>query len=261
MGRPSVKRIAAISTIAIAVAWLVGLVVTLREAGDTLSAFTGDFGVGQAGDGIDALPRGTGAIDSPVTEAAERDDLPSFTPPEDQSDSSRRASIWRCDFGPSSSCQRFRGEPVDAAWAAATEGKIRATLLATRPLLNETFEVICRTTICAINFSFRELPDVHYLHGQIVKLQPELGWGQTVAGWVTDDGENVSYFQIRSWLHDRGHEVRVALIEAGLIQDGSGFIVESRDSPEIWWWTIHMYRCPTHLLDACGTSSTAQTVP
>src|SRR5690606_40349097 len=106
------------------------------------------------------------------------------------------------------------------------------------------------------------ISDIHYLHGRIYNpLRAPPGWGETVAGWITDDRERVSIVDINSWFHDRGHEVRVALIEAGHIQDGSGFIVERRKSREIWWWTIHMYRCPTHLLDTCGNSSTGQTVP
>jgi hypothetical protein len=88
---------------------------------------------------------------------------------------------------------------------------------------------------------------VHYL-----TTQEDAGWGETVAGWITEDRERIDYFEINSWFHDRGHEVRAALIEAGHIEDGSGFFVERSRSPEIQWWTIFMYRCPPHLLNTCG---------
>src|SRR5690606_33982048 len=114
--RPSVKRIAAISMAALAAAWLVGLVVTLRDAADALPTFGGGFD--RTGEHIDAVPLGAEAADTAAAEVAGRDDLPSLAPPEQHPGSPANKSAWRCNFGPSSSCKRFRGESVDAAWAA-----------------------------------------------------------------------------------------------------------------------------------------------
>jgi hypothetical protein len=200
MHRPSVKRVAAILITTTVTAWLAGMFVVLREAGGTLSTVGGNFGVGPVGDGVsDVRRRGTTA-DPPSTEAARPHNKLGLAPSKQPGDLSARSSIWRCSSS-GSTCKRFQGEAIDVGWSAAAEGQILQTLAATKPLHGETFDVACRTTVCAIKFAFRLRPGVQYVH--YLTTQEDAGWGETVAGWITEDRERIDYFEINSWFHDR----------------------------------------------------------